>query len=208
MRIRNRESYYNRVLRKTEEYVKIYMNDLNDISHDYNHIELVIKMALEIATKEGIKNSRDLFHIKMGALLHDIGDSKYTNGEIQAVIIDNFLKKLKELRCEDRKEIIYISSNISLSKDDDIDKFNNKLKLNIVQDADRINSLGAIGIMRYMSYNIKNSKEPSFESTIENMRKRTNKIMRFIRTKTGRMIAKKYVKIIDDFIRDYDSMTK
>jgi HD superfamily phosphodiesterase len=184
------------------------MNELNDISHDYNHIKLVIKMALEIASKEGVNNPLDLFHIKMGALLHDIGDSKYTNGEIQAVIIDNFLKKIKELRKEDRKEIIYISSNISLSKDDNIDKFNNKLKLNIVQDADRINSLGAIGIMRYISYNMKNSKEPSFGATIENMKKRTNKIMRFIRTKTGKIIAKKHVKIINEFIKNYDLMTK
>jgi len=150
MRIKNKDSYYNRILSKTSEYVKNYMDDLNDISHDYKHIELVIKMALEIASKEGITNPLDLFHIKMGALLHDIGDSKYTKGEIQVVIIDNFLKKIKELRKEDRNEIIYISSNISLSKDDDKKKFNNKIKLNIVQDADRINSLGAIGIMRYI----------------------------------------------------------
>ncbi len=208
MKIKNKKSYYNRILHKTTEYVKNYMNDLNDISHDYNHIELVIKTALEIASKEGVNNPIDLFHIKMGALLHDIGDSKYTKGEIQAVIIDNFLKNIKELRKTDRNEIIYISSNISLSKDVDIDKFNNKLKLNIVQDADRINSLGAIGIMRYISYNIKNSKEPSFEATIENMKKRTSKIMRFIRTKTGKIIAKKHVKIINEFIINYESMTK
>jgi uncharacterized protein len=184
------------------------MNDLNDISHDYNHILLVIKIALDIANKEGITNPNDLFHIEMGSLLHDIGDSKYTNGEIQAVIIDNFLKKMKGLHIQDKKEIIYISSNISLSKDIDVEKFNNQLKLNIVQDADRINSLGAIGIMRYLSYNIKKAKEPSFETTIENMKTRTKKVMKFIRTKSGKLIAKKHVKIINDFIKNYEWMTK
>jgi len=55
---------------------------------------------------------------------------------------------------------------------------------------------------------MKNAKEPSFDSTIENMKKRTSKIMRFIRTRTGRMIAKRHVKIINDFIRSYESMIK
>lgn len=208
MKFRNKHLYYNRILKKTREYVKNYMNDLNDISHDYNHILLVIKIALDIANKEGITNPNDLFHIEMGSLLHDIGDSKYTNGEIQAVIIDNFLKKMKGLHIQDKKEIIYISSNISLSKDIDVEKFNNQLKLNIVQDADRINSLGAIGIMRYLSYNIKKAKEPSFETTIENMKTRTKKVMKFIRTKSGKLIAKKHVKIINDFIKNYELMTK
>jgi uncharacterized protein len=208
MKFRNKHLYYNRILKKTHEYVKNYMNDLNDISHDYNHILLVIKIALDIANKEGITNPNDLFHIEMGSLLHDIGDSKYTNGEIQAVIIDNFLKKMKGLHIQDKKEIIYISSNISLSKDIDVEKFNNQLKLNIVQDADRINSLGAIGIMRYLSYNIKKAKEPSFETTIENMKTRTKKVMKFIRTKSGKLIAKKHVKIINDFIKNYEWMTK
>ena len=113
---------------------------------------------------------------------------------------DNFLKKMKGLYIKDRKEIVRISSNISLSKDISLETFKDDLKLNIVQDADRINSLGAIGIMRYISYNIKNAKEPSFKTTIENMRIRTNKIMRFIRTKSGKIIAKKHVKIINDFI--------
>jgi len=199
---------YSNILNITHDFVKSYMNDLNDISHDYNHIQLVIKTSLEIAYKEGIKNNRDLFHIKMGALLHDVGDSKYTKGKIQSDIINNFLKTIKILNIDDRKEIVRISSNISLSKDNSYNKFKNDLKLNIVQDADRINSLGAIGIMRYISYNIKNSKEPSFNATIDNMKQRTNKIMKFIRTKSGRKIASNHVKIIKNFIKDYEIMIK
>jgi HD superfamily phosphodiesterase len=62
------------ILKKTKKYVKKYMNNLDDISHDYKHIKLVVKFALKIAKKEGINKSQDLFQIKMGALLHDIGD--------------------------------------------------------------------------------------------------------------------------------------
>lgn len=181
------------------------MNSLNDISHDYNHIKLVIKYAKKIAKKEGINKMRDLFHITMGALLHDVGDSKYST-ENQKDIIKKFLNNIKLLKYYDKQEIIRISSNISLSKEtnNEYKKSKRLLKLYIVQDADRINSLGSIGIMRYISYNINNSKKPSFNEIISNIRTRTNKIRRFIRTKSGQEIAKEHYKIINDFLINYN----
>jgi uncharacterized protein len=198
---------YNKIVSKTSKLVKNYMNDLNDVSHDFIHICLVLKFALLIAKKEGIIDKRDLFHIKMGALLHDIGDSKYTKDN-QAIIINSFLdKNISGINKYDKNEIIRISSNISLSKDNYnvcTKKINKKdLKLFIVQDADRINSLGAIGIMRYVSYNIKNSKSPSFKEIISNMENRTKKLMTKIRTKSGREIANNQVILVNLFINNY-----
>jgi len=180
------------------------MDNLNDISHDYNHINLVIKLAIKIAKKEGIKKERQLFHIIMGALLHDVGDSKYSNNK-QSLVINNYLKTCNNLNNYDKREIINISANVSLSKESDNYKKDqkNKLKLYIVQDADRINSLGAIGIMRYIAYNINNSKKPSFTEIINNMTKRTNKIKNYIKTKTGKHIAKQHFKLITSFIKNY-----
>ena len=108
---------YNNIIIKTTKAVENYMNDLNDVSHDFIHICLVLKFAVMIAKKEGIINQRELFHIKMGALLHDIGDSKYTKDN-QAIIINSFINKnISGINRYDKKEIIRISSNISLSKD-------------------------------------------------------------------------------------------
>ena len=180
------------------------MNNLNDISHDYNHINLVVKLARQIAKKEGIKKERDLFHIVMGALLHDIGDSKYTTMK-QSTVINNYLKTCKKLNNYDKREIIKISSNVSLSKDKNNNYDKKKLKLYIVQDADRINSLGSIGIMRYIAYNINNSKKPSFTEIINNMTKRTNKIKSYIRTISGKQIANKHFKLMSLFINNYNN---
>jgi len=186
------------ILKETKYFVKEYMTNLDDISHDYKHIKLVVKFSSKIAKKEGINNSKDLFQIRMGALLHDIGDHKYTN-ECQKSIIRKFLNKFKKLRKNDKKEIIEIASNVSLSKEDNrINK-----KLDIVKDADRINSLGAIGIMRYISYNINNSDEPSYDDIIKNMKERTKKIRRNLKTKSGKKMSRKHLRLISSFINNY-----
>jgi uncharacterized protein len=174
------------------------MNKINDISHDYNHIKLVIKYSLKIAKKEGVNDINELFIIKMAALLHDIGDHKYTNKD-QKKIINKLLNKFGKLRKDDKKEIIEIASNVSLSKEDN----RKNKKLDIVKDADRINSLGAIGILRYATYNVKNSEKPSFNEIISNLTNRTEKIKMNIKTTTGKKIAKKQLKIISKFLKNY-----
>lgn len=186
------------ILKETRKFVKEYMNNLEDISHDYNHIKLVVKYASKIARKEGIRNSRDLFQIRMGALLHDIGDHKYSN-ESQKKVLSRFLNRFERLGKMDKKEIIMIASNVSLSKEDG----RKNKKLDVVKDADRINSLGAIGIMRYISYNIINSPSPSFNEIVKNMRQRTKKIMRHLKTQTGRELSKKHLRLISLFLNNY-----
>jgi len=192
----NRNQLY--ILKKTKKYVKKYMNNLKDVSHDYKHIKLVVKFSSKIAKKEGIKTSKELFQIKMGALLHDIGDHKYTN-ENQINILRDFLSKFKNIDNDDKSEIIEIASNVSLSKEDN----RNNYKLDIVKDADRINSLGSIGIMRYISYNIINSDKPSFDEIIKNIKERTKKIKRYLKTSSGRKISKKHLNLISLFINNY-----
>ena len=197
---------YISIISKTKIFIKDYMTSLNDISHDYNHIILVVKLAIKIAKKEGFYKQRDLFHIIMGALLHDYGDSKYSN-ESQSKLIKDYLKRFKLLKAYDKNEIIRLASNISLSKDNNHNNHKRQLKLYIIQDADRINSLGAIGIMRYISFNLNNKKEPSFDEIIRNMNSRTIKIKNFIKTKTGIKIANSdgNFKLIDDFIKNYNN---
>jgi HD superfamily phosphodiesterase len=194
--------YFNKnqiyILKETRKFVKEYMNNLNDVSHDYKHIKLVVKYSSKIAKDEGIKNPKYLFQIRMGALLHDIGDHKYTN-ENQKKILWKFLNKFKKLNKIDKREIIEIASNVSLSKEDNrINK-----KLDIVKDADRINSLGSIGIMRYISYNIINNDEPDFNEIIENMKRRTKKIIKYLKTTSGKKMSIKHLKLIKSFIKNY-----
>lgn len=192
----------NSIITKTRNFIKKYMNNLNDISHDYSHINHVIRLALKIAKAEGIKDKQELFYIKMGALLHDYEDSKYSD-KSQSYMINEYLKRYETLSSYDRLEIVKLASNISLSKE--IDDYNDdEIKLSIIKDADRINSLGSVGIMRYISFNIKNSEKPSFNEIISNMKKRTMKIKRFIKTSTGKRMAKKHLKLMEKFIKNYE----
>jgi len=201
---------YKTIINKTKVFIENYMNSLNDISHDYNHINLVVNLALKIAKKEGLTKQRDLFHIIMASLLHDYGDSKYTN-ESQELLIKKYLKQFKNLKNYDKTEITRLASHISLSKDNfNYNNHKRQLKLFIIQDADRINSLGAIGIMRYITFNINNYEKPSFDEIIKNMNNRTIKIKKFIRTKTGLQIANSNnnFKLIKDFIKNYEKFIK
>ncbi len=196
----------NGIISKTRRFIKKYMEKLDDISHDYAHINYVIRFSLKIAKREGIRDKKELFYIKMGALLHDYEDSKYSD-KCQAEMINEYLKKHKELTSYDRLEIVKIASNISLSKesiDDDNNDDRTEIKMDIVKDADRINSLGSVGIMRYISYNINNNEKPSFDEIISNMKKRTDKIRKLLKTKSGKKMAKKHLKLIDTFISNYE----
>jgi uncharacterized protein len=117
--------------------------------HDWFHIERVYKNALLIAEKEENKN---LEVIKLSALLHDIADSKFHNGDetIGPKVARAFLEKEK-VDEETITHVIQIIENISF-KGGNFEKKFSSIELDIVQDADRLDALGAIGIARTFNY--------------------------------------------------------
>jgi len=116
----------------------------NDTSgHDHFHIKRVVRLASHIAKIEGA----DVAECELIAWLHELDDYKLTSGE------GNCERLLRELGAE--KELITsllkACSRISFgkNKDDDIEK---SLEVKIVQDADRLDAIGAIGIARTFAY--------------------------------------------------------
>ena len=189
------------IIKETEEFSKKIMKEY-DLSHDYNHIIRVKNMALKIAEKEKLDETSK-FEIILGALTHDIADHKYSNDkkEQENLIFNLYKNKLDKKIIEN---ISYIACNTSLSKEvaniDNID--NTNIKLKCVQDADRIDSLGSIGIFRYIIYGILKNKS-NIEDIITNIKNRSKLLMKFIKTSYGKKIAKKKYKIIKKFIKDY-----
>ncbi|WP_260171693.1 HD domain-containing protein [Pedobacter cryoconitis] len=119
-----------------------------EAGHDWFHIERVYKTALSINAKEG----GDLLIVTLAALLHDIADSKFNNGdeEIGPRIAGEFLKTINiadELILQVQQIIKNLSYKASLGKIE----FSSK-ELDIVQDADRLDAIGAIGIARAFTY--------------------------------------------------------
>lgn len=119
-----------------------------EAGHDWFHIERVYKNALLIASDEGC----DLTIVKLGALLHDIADSKFNDGDetVGPRVARAFLESQNASE-EIIVHVINIIENISFKGGNFEKKFTSK-ELEIVQDADRLDALGAIGIARTFNY--------------------------------------------------------
>ncbi|MCF6129723.1 HD domain-containing protein [Flavobacterium sp. AS60] len=116
--------------------------------HDWFHIERVYKNSLLIAKDEDC----DITVVKLGALLHDIADSKFHDGDetVGPRTARAFLEN-ENVSEETIAHVINIIENISFKGGNFEKKFNSK-ELEIVQDADRLDAIGAIGIARCFNY--------------------------------------------------------
>lgn len=135
------------LINKTIIFVKEQLQDTEG-GHDWFHIQRVYKNALLIAGDENC----DEIVVKLGALLHDIADSKFYAGDetIGPKIARDFLEKenVDQLTIA---HVLNIIENISF-KGGNFDKQFHSKELDIVQDADRLDAIGAIGIARTFSY--------------------------------------------------------
>ena len=116
--------------------------------HDWFHIERVYKNALLIAENEVC----DINVVKLGALLHDIADSKFHDGD--EAIGPKIAREFLESENADEvtiQHVINIIENLSF-KGGNAEKTFSSVELDIVQDADRLDAMGAIGIARTFNY--------------------------------------------------------
>ena len=128
------------ILRKTVEFVKSCLRD-ESWGHGWQHARRVWRTSLRIAEKEGVKV--DLLVLQLAALLHDVEDRKI-RGKCRSV--EAFLREL-ELEKKRIDHVLEIVRNISFkgaAVPDNMESTEGK----IVQDADRLDALGAIGIAR------------------------------------------------------------
>ncbi|KFF19492.1 HD domain-containing protein [Flavobacterium hydatis] len=135
------------LINKTITFVKEKLNGAEG-GHDWFHIERVYKNALLIAKD----TSCDVTVVKLGALLHDIADSKFHGGDetIGPKTARLFLES-ENVDEEIIAHVINIIENISY-KGGNFEKKFTSLELDIVQDADRLDAIGAIGIARAFHY--------------------------------------------------------
>ena len=185
--------------------------------HDWFHIERVYKNALLIANGENC----DILVVKLGALLHDIADSKFHNGD------ESVGPKKARLFLESENvtektivHVINIIDNISFKGGKAIKNFHS-LELDIVQDADRLDAIGAIGIARTFNYggfknrslynpniapNLHMSKEEYKNSeapTINHFYEKLLLLKDKMNTKTGKEIATERHRFMESFLSQF-----
>jgi uncharacterized protein len=118
--------------------------------HDWFHIARVFKNSILISKDEKV----DVFVVSLAALLHDIADPKFYNGDetVGPKVATKFLKE-QEVHEQIINHVVHIIKHISFknSFDKASEKFTS-IELKVVQDADRLDAIGAIGIARCFNY--------------------------------------------------------
>ncbi len=134
-------------IEKTITYVKQQLANAEG-GHDWWHIERVWKSAKKIAETENV----NLLVIELGALLHDIADAKFHDGdeELGPHIAAVFMREIN-VDEETIQHVVQIIKHISFKGGKEAQTFTSP-ELNVVQDADRLDALGAIGIARTFNY--------------------------------------------------------
>lgn len=185
--------------------------------HDWYHILRVVNMARYIQSKEG----GDEEIVILGALLHDISDHKFNGGKLDEggkvayqLLTDFGYPEEKAL------QVKYIVDNVSYKGANTAAEMNS-LEGKIVQDADRIDAIGAIGVGRTFAYGghkgqpMYDPKLPaklhdSFEdyanskgTTINHFYEKLLLLADRLNTKTGKEIGAKRHQLMERFLQDF-----
>lgn len=173
-----------------------YINDIfmgNSGGHDINHTMRVYSNALDIAN---YYKEADLYLISLGALLHDVDDHKLFDTDNNKNARE-FLKKnnVDEITIE---KVIQIINEVSFSENKD--KKPSSLEGMIVQDADRLDAMGAIGIARTFAYGGEHNRP--MESSIQHFYDKLLLLKDSMNTEAAKRIALGRHQILLDFLNE------
>lgn len=205
-----------KLIEDTKTFLKQQLQDAEG-GHDYFHTERVLNNAVKIAKGENC----NLLVVQLGALLHDVADSKFHDGDESKgpQIAREFLSK-QQVYNEVIKQVINIIENISF-KGGNFDQKFKSIELDIVQDADRLDAIGAVGIARTFNYGgFKNRAlynpeiAPNFSMTKEEYKKSDSPTINHfyekllllkdkMNTETGKKIAQERHQFMELFLENF-----
>ena len=204
------------VIQKTIDFTKATLSNAEG-GHDWWHVYRVWKLSKHIAKTE----NGNTFIVELGALLHDIADSKFHDGDelIGPRKARDFLTPLGI-----EEEIIIhvenIISNISFKGGNTTQKFKSP-ELDVVQDADRLDAIGAIGVARTFNYGGYRGNEmynpevkPNFNMTREEYKNSNAPTINHfyeklfllkdrMNTNTGKSIAEHRHRFMEQFLEEF-----
>lgn len=206
-----------KLIEATKTFVK---NELQTAEggHDWFHIERVFKNALLIAKHEDV----NLTVVSLSALLHDIADPKFNNGDetIGPRKASKFLLE-QNVDSEIIEHVTKIIENMSFKNSFDLNTSFTSKEMEVVQDADRLDAIGAIGIARCFNYggfknrplydpeippNLNMTKaeyKASSAPTINHFYEKLLLLKDQMNTKTGRRIALGRHKYMEGFLKQF-----
>ena len=168
--------------------------------HDYFHLKRVVENALKIGKAE----NANLFLVELSAWLHDVGDYKLHDGvDRSEELVKEFLltQNLSDELIDKVNEII---SQVSFSKANPV----TSLEAKVVQDADRLDAIGAIGIARAFAFGGSRGRElwnpDQPESTsVQHFYDKLLKLKDLMNTETAKVIAEKRHRFLEEFLDQF-----
>ena len=168
--------------------------------HDYFHLKRVVENALKIGKAE----NANLFLVELSAWLHDVGDYKLHDGvDRSEELVKEFLltQNLSDELIDKVNEII---SQVSFSKGNSV----TSLEAKVVQDADRLDAFGAIGIARAFAFGgsrgreLWNPDQPE-STTVQHFYDKLLKLKDLMNTETAKVIAEKRHRFLEEFLDQF-----
>jgi uncharacterized protein len=207
---------HDKLISETVRFVKETLKNAEG-GHDWWHIYRVWQLAKHIAATE----KADVFVVELGALLHDIADAKFHDGDesVGPQLAQNFLRS-QGVDTQIIEHVVNIINNISFGGGNQTQHFSSP-ELDIVQDADRLDALGAIGIARTFNYGGFKNREmynpeiaPSLNMTKEEYRNSTaptinhfyEKLLLLkdrMNTETGKRMAEKRHQYMKEYLSEF-----
>jgi len=207
----------NDLIEATKAFVKDTLKNAEG-GHDWFHIQRVYNNALLISKNEPV----DIFVVQLGALLHDIADSKFHDGDekVGPKLAREFLfmHNVDSLIIE---HVVNIIKHISFKQSLEGGVGFASKELDVIQDADRLDAIGAVGIARCFNYGgFKN--RPLYDPSIQpklNMTKEEYKTSKAptinhfyeklllikdkMNTKTGKALAESRHKYMEQYLKQF-----
>ncbi len=197
----------NKIIKITEAFVRQKMAGY-DSGHDWWHIDRVRKIALYINRMEKMA---DPFILEVAVLLHDAADSKFAGDDqeigyslIEDFLIENGLADIKE-------QVLHVLRNVSFSNKKPSGNLADPVLL-IIQDADKLDAIGAIGIARAFNYGgYRNNviydpdytPESKKNSTIGHFYEKLLKLKDMMNTQTGKSLAEERHLVLENFLKQF-----
>lgn len=210
------------LIQEMEIYVEEYMSHY-DASHDYNHIKRVLGLAhiimakeeerqVAVALQKGIHpstNNTTYFNstlVILGALLHDVGDKKYLQPgqDARTLVRDVLLEKNCPVALATRVQDLVLGVSFSSEIKDPqrvLDQIERIPELAIVQDADRLDAIGAVGIARCFAFTgAKSKSKAGLGSAIDHFGEKLVLLEGMMKTETGRLLATQRTERVGTFM--------
>ncbi|WPH00945.1 Hypothetical protein R9X50_00377900 [Acrodontium crateriforme] len=190
-------------------YVEAYMSNY-DASHDFNHILRVVALAKKIFYLESQLPLNENFKsvnwptVILAAFLHDVGDKKYVKpgDDAEHIVRDLLLSHGCTRQWADT--IATVVKNVSFSNEiKNPTQVQEVLKkhpeLAIVQDADRLDAIGAVGIARTFAFGAVKASARGLQGSVEHFVEKLENLEGMMKTDMGRQLARERTRRLKEF---------